>query len=96
MPCGRRRCENRGVLAEQPERRIEDEAIDLVIVLARIHAGDRGSPRPAHDVDLGDAVRLQNVIDRGAEIARGESPVVTIGLFSEAGLLISGGRVEPP
>ena len=33
-------------------------------------AGDRGAPRPAHEIDLGDVALLQDVIDGSAEIVR--------------------------
>ena len=55
----------------QPQRRIQHQLVDLVVVGRGIGAHDRGSPRPAEQAQLRYAAALQDVVDRGAHIAHG-------------------------
>jgi hypothetical protein len=54
-------------------------------MLRRVGASDRRAPRPAHEIELGDAALRQNIINR--------SPEVRAGLFRNRNRLVGFGRL---
>src|SRR5262249_60136601 len=46
-----------------PERRVKYQAIDFVAVLRRVSAHGRGTPGPAHQVELGQSPTRQDMLN---------------------------------
>lgn len=56
----------------QPYRRIKDEPMDPVLVLARVSAHEDRTPGPSHEIQAADLAMRQNKVDRRLHIPHGD------------------------